>query len=78
MVSLQTYFCQFIQEPCLATFLQFAPFFSQVVNMDLHIKSPIHMWCSPVLKSIERNSLLVKWEAPYSPVHVNAELYDQI
>ena len=31
---------------------------------------PVHRWCSSVVKSIKCNSTVVKWETPYSPVHI--------
>ena len=50
----------------------FSTIFLQVLNMDLHRKSQVHRWCSPVVKSIEHNSPVVKWETLYLPVHMNA------
>ena len=46
-----------------------------MMNMGLHKKSHVHEWCSPVVKSVERNSVdspVVKWEIPCSPVNMNA------
>ena len=74
MLSLQTYFGQFIMEPYLSTCFHFLPFFSQVVNIEPFRKSPVHKWYSPVVKSIEHNSPVMKWETPCSPVHMNAAL----
>ena len=70
-------FCQLIIEPSLVTFVHFPTFSSQMVNMDLHSKSPVHRWCSWVVKSIERNSPVMKRETPRSPVHMNTALIPQ-
>ena len=56
-------------------FCNFCPFseiFAQVVNIEPLRKSPVHMWHSPVVKSVKRNSPVVKWETLHSPGHVNA------
>ena len=45
-----------------------------MVNIALLRKSPVHKWWSTVVKSVEHNSPVVKWETPYSPVHMNAAL----
>ena len=50
-------------------------YFSQVVNIALLRKSPVHAWCSPVVNSIERNSPVVKWETPCSTIHMNTVWY---
>ena len=50
-------------------------FLSQVVNIKPLRKSPVNRWCSLVVKSMEHNSPIVKWETPHSPVHMNAVLY---
>ena len=45
-----------------------------MVNIEPLIKSPVHRWCSSVLKPVEHNSPVVKRDTPYSPVHMNAAL----
>ena len=49
-------------------------FFSQVANIELLKTTPVHRLCSPVVKSIECKSLVVKWETLYSLVHMDAAL----
>ena len=58
----------------METFLHLQPCFSRVVNFKPLRKSLVHRWCSAVVKLIEDNSRVVKWETPYSPVHMNAAL----
>ena len=75
MVSLQTHFLSIYYGTVPCNFCPFFVTFLQLVNIEPLRISPVHRWRSPVVKSIKRNSLVVKWETPYSPVHMNAALH---